>query len=111
MAAPNLLDKYADKIKGVLNCYDRVVITGTLPEICYAQAMTRFLFKLGILVFKYTEIAQTWRDQIRHNAEQIAAEHDIKIEFVRKNNFRKEQRIKLNTLPTVILVRTVNHPP
>jgi len=94
MACSNLLNKYADKIKGVLNCYDRVVITGTLPEICYAQGMTRFLFKLGILVFKYTEVAQTWREQIRHNAEQIAAEHDINIEFVRKNNFRKEKRIK-----------------
>ena len=29
---------------GVLSCYDRIVITGTLPAICYAAGMTSFLY-------------------------------------------------------------------
>ena len=28
-----LLDRYDDRIAGVLSCYDRVVITGTLPTV------------------------------------------------------------------------------
>nr|CBX30000.1 hypothetical protein N47_D28090 [uncultured Desulfobacterium sp.] len=35
-----LTDRYSDKIRGVLSCYDRVVIQGTLPGVCYAQGMT-----------------------------------------------------------------------
>jgi len=104
MASPTLLDKYADKIKGVLNCYDRVVITGTLPEICFAQGMTSFLYNNGIRIFDYPTVAKTWREQIRHNAEQIAAEHDLEIEFIRKSDFRKEKRIKK------IIKKRGNHP-
>jgi hypothetical protein len=39
-----LVDRYDDRIAGVLSCYDRVVITGTLPTVCYAAGMTRFLY-------------------------------------------------------------------
>ena len=39
-----LEDRYDDRIAGVLSCYDRVVITGTLPTVCYAERMTRFLY-------------------------------------------------------------------
>jgi hypothetical protein len=29
---PRLTERYADLIRGVLSCYDRVIIMGTLPE-------------------------------------------------------------------------------
>jgi hypothetical protein len=32
------VERYQDQIADVLNCFDRVVITGTLPEICHAEA-------------------------------------------------------------------------
>ena len=32
-----LTERYADRIRGVLSCFDRVVIMGTLPDICHAQ--------------------------------------------------------------------------
>jgi hypothetical protein len=35
----DLLERYADKIAGVLGCYDRVVLCGTLPGLCYAKGM------------------------------------------------------------------------
>jgi hypothetical protein len=37
-----LTDRYAEKILGVLSCFDRVVIQGTLPTFCYAQGMVAF---------------------------------------------------------------------
>src|ERR1700726_966425 len=39
----SLTERYDDRISGVLSCYDRVVVTGTLPTVCYAEGMTRFL--------------------------------------------------------------------
>jgi hypothetical protein len=35
-----LTDRYKNDLQGVLSCYDRIVITGTLPGVCYAQGQT-----------------------------------------------------------------------
>jgi hypothetical protein len=61
----SLTDRYDDRIAGVLSCYDRVVITGTLPTVCYAEGMTRFLYASGIRIFDYPAFAQTLRDRVR----------------------------------------------
>jgi hypothetical protein len=89
-----LTDRYADKIRGVLSCYDRVVIQGTLPGVCYAQGMTSFLNMRNIRIFDYPRFAEPLRDELRKNAEKIAAENNLEIEFIRKNDFRKEKAIK-----------------
>ena len=60
----SLTERYDDRIAGVLSCYDRVVITGTLPTVCYAEGMTRFLYANGIRIFDYPAFAQTLRDRI-----------------------------------------------
>ncbi len=39
----SLTGRHEDRISGVLSCYDRIVVTGTLPTVCYAEGMTRFL--------------------------------------------------------------------
>jgi hypothetical protein len=44
----SLLERYDERIAGVLSCFDRVVITGTLPGVCYADGMTRFLHANGV---------------------------------------------------------------
>jgi hypothetical protein len=38
-----LTDRYEERLAGVLSCYDRIMITGTLPGACYAAGMTSFL--------------------------------------------------------------------
>ncbi|PIP07722.1 MAG: MarR family transcriptional regulator [Syntrophobacteraceae bacterium CG23_combo_of_CG06-09_8_20_14_all_50_8] len=88
------LERHSDKISGVLSCWDRVVITGTIPGICYAQGMTSYLYSQSIRIFDYPKWAEPLRDQIRNNAEKLAAEANLEIEFIRKNNFRKEQRVR-----------------
>ena len=91
----DIIERYADRIKGVIGCYDRVVIYGTLPGICYAAAMTSLLKSLDIRIFDYTKWAEPLREVIRTNAEAIAASEGLKVEFVRKlRKFRKEERIK-----------------
>ncbi len=37
----SLAERYDERLAGVLSCYDRLVITGTLPGICFAEGMTR----------------------------------------------------------------------
>ena len=39
----SLAERYDDRIAGVLSCYDRVVVTGTLPTVCTPAGVTKFL--------------------------------------------------------------------
>ena len=89
-----LTKRYKDKISGVLSCYDRIVLKGTLPTVCYAQGMTGYLFKNNIQIFDYTKFADLLREKIRANAEQLAASNNISIEFVRNSKARKEDIAK-----------------
>jgi len=87
----SLTERYDDRIAGVLSCYDRVVITGTLPVICYAEGMTRFLYALGIRIFDYPQFAQTLRDRVRDRAASLASEAGVSIEHITKSHIRKEE--------------------
>ena len=89
----SLLERYADKIDGILSCYDRMVLQGTLPGLCFAEGMTSYLYAHQIRIFDYPRFAEPLRDQIRANAEQLARENHLEIEFIRKASFRKEDRI------------------
>lgn len=92
---PNLLtEKYADELDGVLMCYDRLILTGSLNPFCYAQGMSGYLRSQRIRIFDYPAFAQGLRERLRSNAEALAQANGIEIEFIRKKNFRKEDRIQ-----------------
>lgn len=88
------IEKHADKIAGCISYFDRVVITGSIPEINYAEGMTKHLRDKGIRIFDYTKFAEPHRDEIRRNTERIAEKNGLEIDFIRNKNFRKEDRIK-----------------
>ncbi len=85
-----LLDRYDDRIAGVVSCYDRVVITGTLPTVCYAAGMTQFLYAREVRIFDYPQFAATLRDRVRERAAWLAAQAGISIEHIAKSHIRKE---------------------
>jgi hypothetical protein len=89
-----LTERYARQIAGVLSCYDRVIAQGTLPIFCYADGMTRYLSARGIRIFDFTQFAKPLTEAIKANAEELAANNGLTIDYVRKKNFRKENRVK-----------------
>jgi hypothetical protein len=98
-------ERHAGKILGVVSCLDRVIIQGTLPDICHSQAITAFFHARGIRIFDFKQWAAPMRDQVKHTVEDLAAENDLEIEFIRKQqDFRKEQRIQ------EILAQRGDHP-
>ena len=90
----SLPERCRDQIYGVLNCYDRIILNGTLPLLCYAEGMTSHLKAHHIRIFDYSKFAAPLRDQIRANAEALAKANNLQIEFILKKTFRKEKRIK-----------------
>lgn len=48
-----LTEQYKDQIAGILSCYDRIIAHGTVPDWCFAQGMTSFLYANKIKIFDY----------------------------------------------------------
>lgn len=71
------------QIAGVLGCRDQVPIFGTLPKICYAGGMTSYPCERKVRIFDYPRFAEPFREELRENAERLAAEAGIEIEFIR----------------------------
>ena len=45
-------------------------------------------------IFDYARFAEPFRNELRENAERWAAESGLKIDHIRKENFRKESHIR-----------------
>ncbi|WP_299163574.1 MarR family transcriptional regulator [Accumulibacter sp.] len=85
-----LTDRYHERLAGTLSCYDRIVITGTLPGACYAAGMTSFLNARHIRIFDYARFAEPLREQIRAGAQALATAQGAQIEHIAKTHIRKE---------------------
>src|SRR4029077_15590354 len=85
-----LTERYRERLAGVLSCYDRIIVTGTLPGACYAKGMTGFLSARQIRIFDYPRFAEPLRDQVRERAAELASAAGITIEHIAKNHIRKE---------------------
>ena len=100
-----LTERYKNDLQGVLSCYDRIVITGTLPGVCYARGMTGHLYAKGIRIFDYAkEFADPLRNKIRDNAQLIAKAHGVAIGHANNPHLRKED------LVAKVLAQRGDHP-
>ena len=92
-----LTDKYADKIYGTITCYDRMIIQGYTPGWSHAEGMAGYLKANKIRIFDFANFSQSLTEQVRSNAQHIADENGIEIEFIRKlHAFRKDDRMQDN---------------
>ncbi len=99
-----LTERHAQLIAGVLSCYDRVIVQGTLPIFSYADGMTRYLSARGVRIFDFTQFVKPLTEAIKAHAEALAAANGLRIDYVRKKNFRKEDKIK------AVLAQRGDHP-
>jgi hypothetical protein len=88
-----LTTRYRDRLSGVLSCYDRILITGTIPDACYAAGMTTFLHLHQIRIFDYARFAEPLRNRIREQAQTLAQEAGVTIQHVAKAHIRKEDLV------------------
>jgi len=51
------------------------------------------MYGKGIKIFDYPKFAEPFKESIRANAERIAKEQGVEIEFIRKTGIRKESII------------------
>jgi hypothetical protein len=89
-----ITEKHALEIHGTLSCYDRVIVSGTAGKFGYNVGMTTYFYEKGYRIFDFAKIFTPITEAIKENAERIAKENGIKIEYIRKSGaFRKDDRI------------------
>lgn len=88
------LKHHATQIVGHLSCLDRVIVTGTLPDLCYREGMMHYLITRNIALYDFPKWAETWRDKIRQCAETAAREGGLEIRFIRDRRARKEEIVQ-----------------
>jgi hypothetical protein len=86
----DLVQRHADRILGVLSCYDRVIVRGRVPGLDYAKGMESYLRARDIRLFDFPKFAMPFREAIRDNAEQLAQAEGIEVQFIRNRDVRKE---------------------
>jgi len=89
-----LTQRYSEKISGTLSCYDRIVITGTLPVLSNAGHLAAYMFQNDIRIFDYAKFAEPYRDRLKENAQSLAAGAGMEIEYIRGSGVRKEAVIE-----------------
>lgn len=90
----DFIKRHTDEISFTLSSYDRVVITGTLVDIGFAKAASQWLYHHDIRIFDFPKWAEQLRDALRENAEAVARNNGLEVDFIQKKDFRKEERIK-----------------
>jgi hypothetical protein len=90
---PALLQRYAEEVESQLQCFDRIVLQGTLVDVAYPAALSKRLQEAGLSLGELTAFAQPLRDEICANAQRLAREAGAEVEFVSRKNFRQEERI------------------
>lgn len=88
------IERYRDRIVGVLPCFDRVVVYGSMTEICNKFELERYLRRNEIPLERFADFFQVITNQIKKNAEAVAEANELKIEWIGRKYFRKEKRIK-----------------
>jgi hypothetical protein len=90
-----ITETHKNDILGTLYCYDRVIIKGTAGTFGYADGMTTFFNIHKYKIFDFANIFTPITEQIKLNAEKIAKDNGIEIEYIRKTGvFRKDDRIE-----------------
>lgn len=91
MKTQTLLERHARDLLGVLECFDRVLLTGTYHAIGWPQAMTGYLGARGVRLRDFAEkVANGWRKEIGTHIRTLARQEGVEVRQVQPRD-RKEE--------------------
>jgi hypothetical protein len=93
-AVPSFIQRYADKISGVLSGWDRIRFRGTLRRIANLRGMGSFLYERSVLLKDFKGWAMGLTETVRRSTERLAEEQELKVHHVSSSSLRKEELAK-----------------
>jgi hypothetical protein len=80
-----LTQRYAERITGTLGCWNRVLITDMLTQVCHAGAVEGWLRRDNIRCFDLKVFAEPLRDVVRDHAITTARAANLTIEHLKRD--------------------------
>lgn len=94
MTTANLTERHAKQIKGVLHCFDRLVLFGTYEAIGWAGAMGRYLYDREVSLMEYQKsYANELRLEMAQRIKEVAAAEGLTVQQVNAGQ-RKEALVE-----------------
>jgi hypothetical protein len=92
-AVNSFVEKYRDRITGVISCFDRMLFKGYLP-LGWADAMEGLLSRQGLLIKDFGKFVEQQSERLKDHAEKLAETHGRPFEYIngklRKDDYAKE---------------------
>ena len=85
------IQRFADRVTGVLNGFDRLVIRGSLKGIVHTAGMLRFLWENHVYLKDFGEYAHSVTEQVKSASCQKANELNRTILYLESSNSNKEE--------------------
>jgi hypothetical protein len=84
------IQKFAEKVTGTLECFDRVIFKGHLRAISYAEGMEKLMARKGLLIKDFKRFVQSHSDQLVQHAKDSAAAARRPYQYLRRH-IRKDE--------------------
>ena len=84
------IQKYQEKVTGVLSGFDRLVLRGTIRFLSYTAGMMNFLCDMGVLLKDFGNYVQETTNRLREASCEAARRLDRPIIYLPSSNTRKE---------------------
>jgi hypothetical protein len=91
MSTSRFIQRFADKITGVLSGYDRLVLRGSLLTIVFPEGMKRVLRLKNILLKDFGSWAQGMSEQLKQACCQAARNQNRPIVYLKTASVDKEE--------------------
>ena len=88
------MQRYNDKLRLVLSCFDRILIQRTLQRVGHAGGMTRHLSNSNVRVLHFPRFAEPFTTLVRNHIAQLAESYHTPIQFIAKPSNRKEDIVR-----------------
>jgi len=85
-----IIDKFQDKIKGILSGYDRMIIKGHLRQFFSPSGKMYFLSQENVLLKDFGEYAKRITGTIKEQVEKLAAERERPLVYLNSPKIAKE---------------------
>ena len=84
------IDKYSDKLLGVLSGFDRLLVKGTLRPLCYTAGMMGFLYQVEVLLKDFGEYVERVSKRLKEASLEAAQRLGRPIRYLPSSRTGKE---------------------
>ena len=89
-----IIDKFKDKINGILHGFDRMIIKGHIRQFFSKSGKAYYMSQEGVLLKDFTEYAEGKTNQIKNFIETYAKNEEKPIIYLNSSKVSKEQTAK-----------------